>query len=56
MWQLKGALAFCVFDCCSYKLHSFRIGAAGLAAENSMYDAQIWGLGRWKSDAFKSYI
>ena len=54
--QLKGALAFCDLDCSSYKSHSFRIGAASLAAENGMSDAQIRGLGRWKSDAFKLYI
>ena len=54
--QLKGALAFCDLDCSRYKSHSFRIGAASLAAENSMSDAQIRGLGCWKSDAFKLYI
>ena len=54
--QLKGALAFCDLDCSRYKSHSFRIGAASLAAENGMSAAQIRGLGRWKSDAFKLYI
>ena len=54
--QLKGALAFCDLDCSSYKSHSFRIGAASLAAENGMSDVQIRGLGRWKCDAFKLYI
>ena len=52
--QLNGALDFCDLDC--YKSHSFRIGAASLAAENGMTDAQIRGLGRWKSDAFKLYV
>ena len=42
-----GALAFCDLDCSSYKSLSFRIGAASLAAENGMSDAQIRGLGRW---------
>ena len=37
----------------SYESHSFRIGAASLAAENGMSDAQIRGLSRWKSDGFK---
>ena len=37
----------------SYKSHSFRIGAASLAAENGMSDAQIRGLSSWKSDGFK---
>ena len=54
--QLKGAVAFCDLDCSSYKSHSFHIGAASLPAENGMSDAQIRGLGRWKSDAFKLYI
>ena len=54
--QLKGALAFCDLDCSRYKSHSFRIGAASLAAENGMSDAQIRGPCRWKSDAFKLYI
>ena len=53
--QLKGALAFCDLDCSSYKSHSFRIGAASLAAENGMSDAQIRGLGRWKSEMDLSY-
>ena len=51
--RLKGALAF--LDCSRYKSHSFRIGAASLAAENGMSDAQIRGLGRWKSEMDLSY-
>ena len=51
--QLKGALAFCDLDCSRYKSHSFRIGAASLAAENGMSDVQI---GRLKSNAFKLSI
>jgi len=39
-----------------YKSHSFRIGAASLAAEQGLSDAQIWLMGRWKSNAFKQYI
>ena len=54
--QLKGALTFCDLDCSSYKSHSFHIGAASLAAENGMSDAQIWGVSRWKSETFKLYI
>ena len=42
------ALAFCDLDCSSYKSLSFRIGAASLAAENGLSDAQIRDLGRWK--------
>ena len=50
-WQLKGVLDFCDLDCSSDKSHSFRFGAASLAAENGMSDMQIRGLGR-KSNAF----
>ena len=45
-----GTLAFCDLDCFSYKSLSSRIGAASLAAENGLSDAQIRGLGRWKYD------
>lgn len=42
--------------CSNYKGHSFRIGAASLAAEQGLSDAQIRLMGRWKSNAFKKYI
>ena len=54
--QLQQALNFCGLDSTKYKSHSFRIGAASLAAEKGLSDAQIRHLGRWKSDAFKLYI
>ena len=54
--QFKGALAFRDLDCSSYKSHAFRVDAASLAAENGMSNAQIRGLGRWKSNGFKLYI
>ena len=54
--ELRRCLIFCGFDTSRYKSHSFRIGAACLAAENGYSDAQIRALGRWKSDAFKLYI
>ena len=54
--QLQQALNFCGLDSTKYKSHSFRIGAASLAAEKGLSDAQIHHLGRWKSDAFKLYI
>lgn len=37
-------------------IYSFRIGAASLAAEQGLSDAQIQLMGRWKSNAFKKYI
>ena len=54
--QLQQALNFCGLDSTKYKSHSFRIGAASLAAEKGLSDAQIRHLGRWKFDAFKLYI
>ena len=39
-----------------YKGHSFRIGAATLAAQQGCSDAQIRAMGRWKSESFKKYI
>lgn len=54
--QLRTDLQFCKLDSSKYKGHSFRIGAASLAAANNISDAQIRLLGRWKSDAFKKYI
>ncbi|KAI8484564.1 hypothetical protein Bbelb_376710 [Branchiostoma belcheri] len=40
----------------AYTAHSFRIGAATHAASSGASDAQLRALGRWSSDAFKSYI
>ena len=40
----------------NYSSHSFRIGAATVAARNGVPDHMIQTLGRWSSDAFKSYI
>ena len=54
--QLHQALNFCELDSTKYISHSFRIGAASLAAEKGFSDAQICHLGRWKSNAFKLYI
>ena len=54
--ELRRCLAFCGLDPQCYKSHSFRIGAACLAAAKGSSDAKIRALGRWKSDAFKLYI
>ncbi|XP_077979653.1 uncharacterized protein LOC144434995 [Glandiceps talaboti] len=54
--HLNICLNFCGLDASRYKGHSFRIGAASRAAALGLSDAQIRVLGRWKSDAFKSYI
>ena len=54
--QLWQALNFCGLDSSKYKSHSFRIGAASLAADRGLSHAQIHHLGCWKSDAFKPYI
>ena len=39
-----------------YNTHSFRIGAATTARQANIPDAIIKMLGRWKSDAYQSYI
>ena len=53
---LNHCLTFCGLDNSHYKPHSFRIGAASFPADQGFTDAQIRGLGRWKSDAFKVYL
>ena len=40
----------------NYAGHSFRIGAATTAAQISLEDSTIQALGRWHSDAFKTYV
>ena len=40
----------------NFSSHSFRIGAATVAGRNGIPDHLIQELGRWKSNAFQSYI
>ena len=40
----------------NFSSHSFRIGAATVAARNGIPDHQIQPLGRWTSSAYSSYI
>lgn len=54
--ELRRTVNFCGLDCSRYKSHSFRIGAACHAAEKGFSDSQIRALGRWSSDAFRTYI
>ena len=54
--ELRRPLNFCGLDCSRYKSHSFRIGAACHASEKGFSDSQIRALGRWSSDAFRTYI
>ena len=53
---LRRSLQFCQLDTTRYKGHSFRIGAATYAAQSNLSDSKIRALGRWSSNAFKSYI
>lgn len=53
---LHSCLQFCGLDSTLYKGHSFRIGAASLAAEQGHSDAHIRACGRWHSNAFRKYI
>ncbi|XP_055998375.1 uncharacterized protein LOC125674321 isoform X2 [Ostrea edulis] len=53
---LQKCLLCCGLDSTRYKGHSFRIGAATVAAQNGCTDAQIRSVGRWHSNAFQKYI
>ncbi len=54
--RLREALAQTGIDTSHYSGHSFRIGAATAAARAGYSDSFIQALGRWKSDAFITYI
>ena len=53
---LSNALSWCGYQHTNIKPHSFRIGAATLAAAKGYSDVQIQAMGRWSSQAFKKYI
>ena len=54
--NLRALLHICGLDSSHYASHSFRIGAATTAGAAGIPDWLIKVLGRWKSDAYQSYI
>ena len=54
--QLRDTLSQLGVDVTKFSGHSFRIGAASTAAKAGFSDSFIQKLGRWKSDAFTTYI
>lgn len=54
--HIRTALSSLGYDPAIYAGHSFRIGAATTVAECGIEDSTIKALGRWKSDAFQSYV
>ena len=54
--QLQAALRQAGIEDSGFNGHSFRIGVATTAAQQGLEDSLIQTLGRWRSDAFKTYI
>lgn len=54
--EVRKALAAAGYDCKKYSGHSFRIGAATVAAQRGLQDSLIKTLGRWESAAYTLYI
>ncbi|XP_056103256.1 uncharacterized protein LOC130082429 [Rhinichthys klamathensis goyatoka] len=54
--HLKSILLQANIPANNFSSHSFRIGAATTAAQKALSQQQIQELGRWSSEAFKSYI
>lgn len=54
--NLRGLLNVCGLDSSQFASHSFRIGAATTAGAAGLPDWLIKVLGRWKSDAYQTYI
>ena len=54
--QMQAVLRSIGLDESKYNGHSFRIGAAATAAQMGLQDSLIQTLGRWRSDAYKTYL
>ena len=54
--ELQSCLQYCGLDISRYKKETFFASGACHTADKGFCDAQIWALGRWKSDAFKVYL
>ena len=54
--SLRQVLSSVGVNCSGYSGHSFRIGAATMAARMGVSDSLIKTLGRWRSSAFMAYI
>ena len=54
--NLRALLQVCGLDSANFASHSFRIGAATTAGAAGLPDWLIKVLGRWRSDAYQSYI
>ena len=55
-YQVKAILRSACELCSNFSSHSFRIGSAISAATNSVSEERIKEMGRWNSEAYKSYI
>ncbi|XP_060137775.1 uncharacterized protein LOC132593058 isoform X2 [Zootoca vivipara] len=53
---LRKALALCGVDPSQFSAHSFRIGAATSAMHLGLSAERIQDIGRWKSNAYRSYL
>lgn len=54
--EMKAAVVRAGGDNMGCSGHSFRIGAAAVAAQAGVGDAVIQRLGHWRSDAYKWYV
>ncbi len=53
---MRQALTLLGYDCSRYTGHSFRIGAATVAAQQGIQDSLIRTMGRWERKAYLHYI